>query len=301
MGNNSPLVSIVTCTYNRAHLIAETIRSVLTQTWQDFEYIIVDDGSTDNTAEAVAAFKDKRIKYYIHERTGGHLSRLRNFAHLHCLGDYIAYIDSDDLWEPDKLAAQLVGMRDERVGFSFTDITTFNSDGIIRKTIYHKPESDYTGSVFQDMLQNKLIICHTTLVVKRSCFEKTGPMDEQMHSGDHDLVFFLSWYFDAYVIYRPLVMVRKHDQNTTSNQALNARLLKEHHRTLDKLLRAGLITEQEHADAISITSYSFGHQMLHSGDYDQARSYFMTSLRRRPGHVKSALGYLYSSAKKIFR
>ena len=299
MGNNKPLVSIVTCTYNRAHLIAETIRSVLTQSWQDFEYIIVDDGSTDNTAEIIESFKDQRIKYHLHEQTGGHLSRLRNFAHQHCRGEYIAYIDSDDLWEPHKLAAQLAGMRDAGVGFSFTDIATFSTDGVIRKSIYRKPEGDFSGSVFQDMLQNKLIICHTTLVLKKSCFEKTGPMDEEMHSGDHDLVFFLSRHFDAYVIYRPLVMVRKHDQNTTSNNALNARLLKEHHRTLDKLLRMRLITEQEHADAVAVTSYSFGHQMLHSGDYEEARSYFMTSWKQRPGHLKSALGYLYSSAKKI--
>lgn len=296
-----PLVSIVTCTYNRAHLIPETIRSVLTQTWQDFEYIIVDDGSTDNTAEVVNGFADSRIRYFYHERTGGHLSRLRNFAHRQCTGEYIAYVDSDDLWETDKLAAQLVGMRDLRVGFSFTDIATFNSSGIIRKSIYHKPEGDFTGSVFQDMLGNQLIVCHTTLVVRKSCLGKTGPMDEQMHSGDHDLVFFLSRYFDAYAIYRPLVRVRKHDQNTTSNNALNVRLLREHHRTLDKLVNMQLISEQEHADAVAVTSYSFGHQMLDSRNYDEARSYFMTSWKHRPGHLKSALGYIYSSAIKVFR
>src|SRR5687768_7324152 len=102
MNTKEPLVSVVTCTYNRGHLIGETIRSVLAQTWQNFEYIIVDDGSTDNTLLVVESFHDARIRYIPHERTGGHLSRLRNVAHNQCKGDFIAYVDSDDLWEPDK-------------------------------------------------------------------------------------------------------------------------------------------------------------------------------------------------------
>jgi len=297
-----PLVSVVTCTYNRAHLIGATIGSVLAQTLQDFEYIIVDDGSTDKTADVVESFGDKRIRYFQQERTGGHLSRLRNFAHQHCAGEFIAYVDSDDLWEPDKLAAQLAGMiRNPRIGFSFTDILTFNSAGIIKRSIYHKPEGDFSGSVFADMLANRLIICHTTLVVRKTCFEKTGAMDEQMHSGDHDLVFFLSRYFDAFVVYRPLVRVRKHERNTTSDSALNSRLLKEHHRTLHKLHERKLISEDEYKDSIAITSYSFGHQMLTSGNYAEAAAYFRTSWEKRQGHLKSALGYIYSSMIKVFR
>lgn len=297
-----PLVSVVTCTYNRAHLIGETIRSVLVQTLQDFEYIIVDDGSTDETERVVKSFDDPRIKYYQHERTGGHLSRLRNFAHEKCSGDFIAYVDSDDLWEPDKLSTQLAVMiREPKVGFSFTDISTFDIKGTIRRTIYNKPEGTFTGSVFVDMLENRLIICHTTLVVRRSCFEKTGPMDEQMHSGDHDLVFFLSRYFDAHVIYRPLVSVRKHDQNSTSNPSLNIRLLREHHRTLEKLRNQQLISGAEYERAIVLTSYSFGHQLVADGEYNLANEYFWKSWKARPWHMKSALLFLCTSAIKVFR
>ena len=296
-----PLVSIVTCTYNRAHLIRETVQSVLNQTWHRFEYIIVDDGSTDNTADVVASFHDERIRYFYHERTGGHLSRLRNFAHEQCCGEFIAYLDSDDIWEPDKLRTQVEGLSaSPTIGFSFTDVVTFDANGIIRNSLYRRAEPPYTGTVFPDMLANRLVIYHSALVLKRSCLERTGPMDEQMHSGDHDMVFFLSRYFDAFVVYRPMVRVRKHDGNTTSNPALNLRLLREHHRTLEKLLAQKLITPAEYRASIATTSYSFGRQLAAAGDMTNAIEYFLLSWRLRPWNLKSALFMALSLPKKIF-
>jgi glycosyltransferase involved in cell wall biosynthesis len=300
MAGHSPLVSIVTCTYNRGHLIAETIRSVLAQTFQDFEYIIVDDGSTDNTYEVIASIGDSRLKYFKHERTGGHLSRLRNFSHERCSGEFIAYVDSDDLWEANKLETQIKGLMNSSSGFSFTDIRIFNASGVIRNGIYKKPPGTFTGSVFPEMLANQLIICHTTLVVRRTCFEKTGPMDERMHSGDHDLVFFLSRYFDAFVVYQPMVRVRKHEGNTTSNASLNVRLLQEHHHTLRKLADRQLITGREYLRALALTSYSFGHQLIAARDFSFSAQYFFQSWKLRPWHAKSALLFAYTSAKKIF-
>jgi glycosyltransferase involved in cell wall biosynthesis len=299
MNAETPLVSVVTCTYNRAHLIGETIRSVLSQTWPNIEYIIVDDGSTDDTRQAVLSFSDPRIKYYFHERTGGHLSRLRNFAHKQCKGDYIAYVDSDDIWEPDKLSTQLSGMLSSGAGFSFTDIATFDKTGTLRTSIYNKPPGTYSGSVFQEMLDNRLIICHTTLVVRRSALDKTGPMDERMHSGDHDTVFFLTSHFDAFVVYRQLVRVRKHEGNSTSDPVLNLRLLGEHHQTLKKLFDNDLITARQYHRALAVSSYSFGHQLLNV-DPRAAHHYFTQSWKLRPWHLKSAMLSAYLLAKKIF-
>ena len=149
-----PRVSVITCTYNRAHLIGDTIRSVLNQTFQEFEYIIIDDGSTDNTEEVIRSFNEARIKYFKHERTGGHLSRLRNFAHQHCTGEYLAYIDSDDLWNERKLELQINEFnKNPNLGFSFTDIEIFNQQGTLRSTIYAK-NGIYIGSIFPAMLRN---------------------------------------------------------------------------------------------------------------------------------------------------
>lgn len=296
-----PLVSIVTCTYNRAHLIVETIQSVMAQTFQDFEYIIIDDGSDDNTEEIVQSFNETRIKYFKHERTGGHLSRLRNYAHKQCSGKFIAYIDSDDLWDKDKLELQIRELeKDRNVGFSFTDVSIFNHEGIIRPTIYSK-SGMFTGSVFASMLRNELIICHTTLILKASCLEKTGLMDERMHSGDHDLVFRLSCYFDACVIYRPLVRVRKHSQNSTSNHLLSLRLLKEHHQTIDKLYTNKLISKSEYKQAMATSSYSFGVQVMAAKDYSSAVSYFIKCIAITPWKGKAWMRLMMALTKQVMR
>ena len=95
------LFSIVIPTYNRAHLIAKTLRSILNQTYSNFEIIIVDDGSKDNTQEVVATFTDKRIQYY--RKENGERAAARNYGVQKAKGDYINFFDSDDLMYPHHL------------------------------------------------------------------------------------------------------------------------------------------------------------------------------------------------------
>lgn len=95
------LISIQICTYNRASLIKEAIQSVLDQTYQDFEIIIIDDASTDNTREIVETFQDRRIKYFRNEINLG-VTKSRNLAIKKSLGKYIAILDSDDFWNDKK-------------------------------------------------------------------------------------------------------------------------------------------------------------------------------------------------------
>jgi glycosyltransferase involved in cell wall biosynthesis len=295
------MVSVITCTFNRAAIIGETIASVLAQSFTNFEYIIIDDGSTDATEAVVNSFQDARIRYFRHLHTGGHLSVLRNFAHSKSSGKYIAYVDSDDLWEKDKLAIQVKALEsNEAIGFSFTDIETFDSRGVIQKSLY-KNTGEFTGSVFPQMLWNQLIICHTTLLLRASCLEKIGPMDEAMRSGDHDRVFYLSRYFNAYVIYRSLVRVRKHSQNSTGNPAVSLRQLEEHHTTLHKFYRQNLISTKEYERACALTSYSFGVQLLAAGNHSAARRYFYKCLTHDPLHWKAAIRLALVLPKQIIR
>src|SRR5689334_22056696 len=95
-------VSVLIPTHNRAHLIAETLKCILDQTYQAFEIIIIDDGSTDNTEEVVNSFTDSRIRYHKYARIGS-LAKLRNLAVTNSSKPFIAVIDSDDLWAKDKL------------------------------------------------------------------------------------------------------------------------------------------------------------------------------------------------------
>jgi len=98
----TPKISTIIPTYNRQDFIVSSIESVLTQTYQSYEIIVVDDGSTDNTLEVLNQFQDK-IKV-IQKDNGGNASAARNVGIKHASGDYIAYLDSDDTWYPDKLS-----------------------------------------------------------------------------------------------------------------------------------------------------------------------------------------------------
>lgn len=115
------LVSIIMPSYNTAQFISETIHSVLNQTYSNWELIIVDDCSKDNTDEVVAAFlSDPRIRYLKNEvNSGAALSR--NYALREAKGKWIAFLDSDDLWEPEKLEKQLAFMKENGYAFSYTD------------------------------------------------------------------------------------------------------------------------------------------------------------------------------------
>ena len=115
-------VSIITPTYNSERFIAETILSVQAQTYQDWEMIIVDDCSTDKTAEIVASFqeKDSRIKYFYNSTNKGS-ALSRNLALQNAKGKWIAFLDSDDLWLPEKLEKQIEFMTKNNFHFSYTN------------------------------------------------------------------------------------------------------------------------------------------------------------------------------------
>ena len=103
---NHPTISVIIPTYNRAHLIGKAVKSVLSQTYQDFEIIVVDDGSTDNTEEIVKSFTDYKIYYICHKHNRG-ASAARNTGIKASRGEYIAFLDSHDEWLPEKLDKQI--------------------------------------------------------------------------------------------------------------------------------------------------------------------------------------------------
>lgn len=106
IGDPRPRVSVIIPTYNREHVVQDAIRSILAQTFVDFEVIVVDDGSTDSTASAVRAIKDPRVRLVRHARNRG-IPQARNTGLDQARGEYIAWLDSDDVARPDRLQAQV--------------------------------------------------------------------------------------------------------------------------------------------------------------------------------------------------
>ncbi|MCR5610040.1 MAG: glycosyltransferase [Lachnospiraceae bacterium] len=122
------LVSIIMPSYNTANLILESIQSVLNQTYTNWELIIVDDCSTDNTEEVVKSINDDRIRFIKKEQNSG-AAESRNFALREAKGRWIAFLDSDDLWKKDKLQKQIQFMEDNGYAFSYTDYEEIDAEG----------------------------------------------------------------------------------------------------------------------------------------------------------------------------
>src|SRR6476620_2328891 len=177
-------VSIITPTYNRAHLIGETIQSVLAQTYQNFEHIIIDDGSTDNTEAVVKSFNDERLKYFKYGKIGN-ISSLLNLAIKHSDGDYIALLDSDDLWVRHKLETIMaIFNSDDAVQLVTHDIQYFSYRNKLQKK-YNSYESDFHKNVLEEVLSFQFIP-FAVFTFRKKLLETTGSFNENFIVGDQD-------------------------------------------------------------------------------------------------------------------
>ena len=179
-----PLVSIITPAYNAAAFISETIESVQAQTFHDWEMLVSNDASTDRTGEIVQAFAklDPRIRVLSHTSQRG-AAEARNAALEKAQGRYICFLDSDDLWLPEKLARQLAFIRERGAAFSYTAYRRMSQDGTNTGRLIDVPER----LTYEDLLRNTAIATLTTMLDQ----EKTGPLRLQ-DVGYEDYALWLS-------------------------------------------------------------------------------------------------------------
>ncbi|MEK7480994.1 MAG: glycosyltransferase [Patescibacteria group bacterium] len=177
--NTKPLVSVIVPTYNRAHTLARAIASVLAQSFNDFELIVVDDGSTDNTKEIMARFHDARIQYVKIVHQGAAAARNKGIEMAQ--GDFVAFQDSDDEWLPEKLAAQVDMMRQSppSVGVVYTGFTKITKSGAHKE---YPPASlmRKEGALLVELLLDNFITTQAALV-RISCLRAVGGFDERLY------------------------------------------------------------------------------------------------------------------------
>lgn len=176
-----PLVSVVIPTYNRPDLLKRAIQSVSEQTFQDFEIVVVDDGTEERAKEVVDTFDDDRIRYIEHEENKGS-SAAKNTAFRAAKGKYIAILDDDDYWEPEKLGRQVHALEGapSDVGFSFTAGREIFDE---REGITKAPEG--INNYHDLSLRSFSAIIDSSLVFKRSLLDTVGMYDESLptHTG----------------------------------------------------------------------------------------------------------------------
>ncbi len=184
--NNIPTLTIQMCTYNRAHYITQAIDSVLSQTFQDFELLILDDCSTDNTEEVMAAYlTDPRIKYIKNEQNLG-ITKNRNKALALSNGKYIAVLDSDDYWTDNTKLEKQINFLNKNpdyilIGTNMTIVDEQNKT--IKKVSY--PSSNF---LIKNLLLLKNLFCHSSVMYKKQEIINLGSYDESLPIWeDYDL------------------------------------------------------------------------------------------------------------------
>lgn len=159
----SDKVSVITASYNAGRFIEETIKSVLEQTYDNLELIIIDDCSTDNTEEIVKKYMkiDLRVKFYKLEKNSG-AAVVRNTALEKAKGRFIAFLDSDDVWDRDKLEKQINFMKKNNYGFSFTSYRLMSEKGLLLNKEVRVPSQ----IKYEELLKNTIIGCLTVIIDK---------------------------------------------------------------------------------------------------------------------------------------
>lgn len=158
-----PKISIVIPTYNSEDTIKETVASVQQQSFTDWELIIIDDGSLDNTIDVVKNIAEPRIKLFVYENGG--VGTARNRGITQATGEFIAFLDADDLWTCDKLASQIEALNQNhqaKVAYSWTSFV--NEDG---KFLFSGEALDYQGNIYQHLLLTNFLVSGSNILVHR--------------------------------------------------------------------------------------------------------------------------------------
>ncbi|NDP28059.1 MAG: glycosyltransferase [Flavobacterium sp.] len=223
---NPPLVSIIMNCYNGEEYLKEAIDSVLSQSYYNWELIFWDNQSTDKTSSIVKLYDDKRIFYYLAE-INRPLSEARNLAVQKAKGEYIAFLDSDDIWLVEKLKMQMNGlMVQNEAGISYcgfeTLLTSDLESAISQAKFYSKfvYNSHKSKSIYNKLLRGNFII-FSTVILKREIFDLTKGFSEFLEQNeDFEILLKASLHTNAICVSDSLVKYRIHASN---NSYLNAR------------------------------------------------------------------------------
>lgn len=243
-------------TYNRANLILETICSIQKQTYSNWELIIVDDGSTDETSEIVGNIDDERIHYYRQPHLG--MEKARNFGLEKARGEFIGFMDSDDLWANNKLQRQLSVFEEHPdINFCLTGAYEFKSNGKPLVFFYKQRSGSNSGNLFLSFFKSELVASPPTLVFKRKCLDTIGPMKNKELAHIH-FILALALHFKGAILYEALLFRRIHEASYSSiNYA------KRHHDGI-KLIRhyKNMLPLKIYSEALLRSHINFGETCL---------------------------------------
>jgi len=273
-GNNNIKVSIIIPTYNRGWIIKEAIESVLAQDFIDFELIVVDDGSTDNTSEILHSYREDIT--VLRQNNKG-VSAARNRGLSEASGRFIAFLDSDDLWLPQKLSRQV-------------DFFNSNPDAMICQTeeiwvrngVRVNPKKRHkklSGMIFERSLA-LCLVSPSAVMIKRRLFDEIGVFDETLPAcEDYDLWLRISCRHPVFLIDTPLIIKRGgHSDQLSASSGLDKFRIK----SIKKVIESNLLSKTQYKAAVKTlkekcTIYASGCHKR--GRLDEAMYYTLLSKR----------------------
>lgn len=293
-----PRVSVIITAYNASGFVADAIESVLQQTFQDFELIVIDDGSTDNTADVCGRYADK-IRYEFQENSGS--AAARNAGIRVARGEYIAFLDADDIWLPDKLGRQLTRLDIEKdICWAYSDFHVVDSQSnevLYRASqLVRRPD----GDVLEQLMMGN-VIAPSCVIIHRKVFGDVGVFDTsplRRISEDWELFMRIAGQYPILYIEKPLVRIRQHTSRKTTTM------------DLDQALRSRLQTLNEAASrspgrlrsqlprAMAHLYVNIGRKWLERDARPEARTLFWEAIKQHPRYAPA---WMYGAAAWVPR
>jgi glycosyltransferase involved in cell wall biosynthesis len=263
-------VSVIIPTFNRAHQIARAVASVLYQTFTDYEILVIDDGSEDATSEALKPFRSQ-VRCITHSRNSG-VSAARNTGIRESHSPLIAFLDSDDYWLPDKLAAQISFFSGHPDA-----VACQTEERWIRRGVRVNPMKKHlkpSGEIFEPSLK-LCVVSPSAVVVKRSLLEEVGLFDEDFPvCEDYDLWLRISWKYPVWLIRETLVIKEggAPDQLSRSLEGMDRYRI----RAIAKLMVGGSLNEKQAGAALKELRFKcrvYGNGCLRRGKRQEGEYY----------------------------
>ena len=293
MDAEQSLVSVIMPTYNHARFIGKAIESVLSQTYKNFELIIIDNYSEDDTEKIVTSYEDDKI-IYLKFRNNGIIAASRNYGIKHSHGDYIAFLDSDDFWHRQKLEKQLPHFETPEIIGVASNAILDSETPYYRKSNLAKSKRGYVDYNYRDIL-NRNCIMTSSLIVRRDILDKTGLFDEDKTFSfieDWELWLRMARYGSFRVLESPLLTYLVSRKRGYQSSIISKNCLK----ILKRQVDLGYVKYDDIVEPTALICLIIAGKLLEF-DKQQSRKYYMQALKTTSNmfrKIKGCTGLLIS-------
>lgn len=291
-----PLVSVIIPNYNYARYLPEAVESVLAQTYENLEVIVVDDGSKDNSAEVLKGFGEK-IKVVLQQNAG--VSAARNNGVSVSRGEFLAFLDADDVWLPEKIEKQMQRFfEDEELGFVNCGVEEITQTGETLQ-FYTEGAEGWVARQFL-LFKTPVIYPSSTSIVSRKAFDDVGAYDTRLStSADWDFAYRVALRYKIGLVAEPLAKYRFHGSNMHGN-------IERMEREMLICYEKAFSAKDAEIQAIRKEAYGNLHQVLassyfYSGNYRQFVKHTLKSIRLNPKNLAYFANYPFRLLQRKFK